>query len=123
LEVADEDPTQVDPVVDLVVWQVLEPLARRVTEVERQVLDDEEVVGRSPGVARQPVVLESYIGVGVPVVSWHIGRSPEARGELHVADALAKSPWTPLVRRPAALVRIMCGSRTGGWSLPCVMSD
>jgi speckle-type POZ protein len=22
-----------------------------------------------------------------------------------------------------ALVRTMCGSRTGGWSLPCVMSD
>jgi hypothetical protein len=21
------------------------------------------------------------------------------------------------------LVRTMCGSRTGGWSLPCVMSD
>jgi hypothetical protein len=26
--------------------------------------------------------------------------------------------------RPAnARVRTMCGSRTGGWSLPCVMSD
>jgi glutaredoxin 2 len=22
-----------------------------------------------------------------------------------------------------ALMRTMCGSRTGGWSLPCVMSD
>jgi hypothetical protein len=22
-----------------------------------------------------------------------------------------------------ALLRTMCGSRTGGWSLPCVMSD
>jgi hypothetical protein len=22
-----------------------------------------------------------------------------------------------------ALVRTMCGSRTGGWSLPCVMSN
>jgi hypothetical protein len=48
LEVADEDLTQVGPVVDLVVQQVLKPRARRVTEVERQVLDDEEVVGCSP---------------------------------------------------------------------------
>jgi hypothetical protein len=24
---------------------------------------------------------------------------------------------------PSALMRTMCGSRTGGWSLPCVMSD
>jgi hypothetical protein len=23
----------------------------------------------------------------------------------------------------ATLLRTMCGSRTGGWSLPCVMSD
>jgi hypothetical protein len=24
---------------------------------------------------------------------------------------------------PSEVVRTMCGSRTGGWSLPCVMSD
>jgi hypothetical protein len=42
---------QVGPVVDLVVWQVLEPRARRVDEVEWQVLDDEEVIGCSPDVA------------------------------------------------------------------------
>jgi hypothetical protein len=47
-------------------------------------------------VALKPVVLEPYAGVGVPVVSWHIGRGPEARGELRVADALTKSPWTML---------------------------
>jgi hypothetical protein len=34
--------------VDLVSHQVLEPRACGVTEVERQVLDDESVVGRSP---------------------------------------------------------------------------
>jgi hypothetical protein len=65
-----------------------------------EVLDDEEVVCHSPGVASEPVVLEPHAGVGVPVVPWHIGRSAEARRELHVVDALAKSPWTPLVRRP-----------------------
>jgi hypothetical protein len=26
-------------------------------------------------------------------------------------------------RKPTARLRTMCGSRTGGWSLPCVMSD
>jgi hypothetical protein len=51
LEVADEDLMQVGLVVDLVVWQVLEPRARRVDEVEWQVLDDEEVIGCSPDVA------------------------------------------------------------------------
>jgi hypothetical protein len=49
-------------------------------------------------VAREPVVFEPHTRVGVPIVSWHIGQSPEARGELRVADAPAKSPWTLLVR-------------------------
>jgi hypothetical protein len=49
-------------------------------------------------VAREPVVLEPYTGVGVPVVSRHVGRGPEARGELRVTDAPAESPWTPLVQ-------------------------
>jgi hypothetical protein len=35
-------------------------------------------------VACEPVVLEPHTGVGVTIVSWHIGRSPEARGELRV---------------------------------------
>jgi hypothetical protein len=74
----DEDSTQVGPVIDLFVRQVFEPRARSVTEVERQVLDDEEVVGCSTGVACKPAVLEPYAGVGVPIVSWHLGHSPEA---------------------------------------------
>jgi hypothetical protein len=36
---------------NLVPRQVLEPRACGIAEVERQVLDDEEVVGRSHGVA------------------------------------------------------------------------
>jgi hypothetical protein len=80
LKVSDEDSVEVGPVVDIVARQVLELRARGVTEVKRQVLDDEEVVGRSPSVACEPVVLEPYAGVGVPIVSRHIGRSLEMRG-------------------------------------------
>jgi hypothetical protein len=91
LKVGDKDLTQVGPVVDLVRRQVLEPSARGVAEVERHVLDGEEVVGHSPGVACELVVLEPYAGVGVPVVSWYIGRSPEVRRKFCVADALTKA--------------------------------
>jgi hypothetical protein len=49
-------------------------------------------------VAHEPVVLEPHTGVGVPVVSRYVGRSPETRRERRVTDAPAKSPWTELVR-------------------------
>jgi hypothetical protein len=76
---------------------VLEPCPRGVTKVERQVLDDEEIVCRSPGMARESVVLEPYAGVSVPGVPWHVGRGTKAQRELHVADAPAKGSWTSLV--------------------------
>jgi hypothetical protein len=31
--------------------------------------------------------------------------------------------WRTLMGIPNSRVRTMCGSRTGGWSLSCVMSD
>jgi hypothetical protein len=41
------------------------------------------------------------------------------------ADFNVDDPSTPLraSQKLVAAVRTMCGSRTGGWSLPCVMSD
>jgi hypothetical protein len=65
---------------DLVAGQVLEPHACGIAEVEWQVLDHEEIIGRSSGMARKSVFLKPYAGIGVPVVSWHIGRGSEARG-------------------------------------------
>jgi hypothetical protein len=50
------------PNADLVVGQVLEPCLRGIHEVERQVLDDEEVVCRPPR-GRKPVVLEPHAGL------------------------------------------------------------
>jgi hypothetical protein len=97
-EVADKNTMQVRPVLDLVARQMLEPRACGVAEVERQILDHEEIVSHPTGVAHEPVVLEPHTGVGVPVVSRYVGRGLEARGELLVTDAPAKSSWTPLVR-------------------------
>jgi hypothetical protein len=31
--------------------------------------------------------------------------------------------WVLSMRSSRGRLRTMCGSRTGGWSLPCVMSD
>jgi hypothetical protein len=48
-------------------------------------------------VACEPIVLEPYAGVGVPIVSCHICRSLEVRRKFCVADALAKGSLTTLV--------------------------
>jgi hypothetical protein len=39
------------------------------------------------------------------------------------ADVLSKLGSTRAQVPAGVFVRTMCGSRTGGWSLPCVMSD
>jgi hypothetical protein len=70
LKVADENPTQISPVLDLVARQMLEPRACGVVEVKWQVFDHEEIVGRPTSEAREPVVLKPQTRVGVPVVSW-----------------------------------------------------
>jgi hypothetical protein len=86
---------------------VLKPCPCGVAEVERQILDDEKINHRSCGLASEPIVLKPYTGVGVPVIPWHVGRSAEVRRELQVADALAKGPWTSLVRRPVAVAVVV----------------
>jgi hypothetical protein len=37
--------------------------------------------------------------------------------------SLVTSVWVLLMHSSRGRLRTMCGSRTGGWSLPCVMSD
>jgi hypothetical protein len=77
---------------------MLEPHARGVAEVKRQILDNEEIVGRPTGVTRETVVLKPHTGVGDPVISQYVGWGPEAREELRVTNAPAESPRTLLVR-------------------------
>jgi hypothetical protein len=107
LEVPDEDSAQVGPVVDLVAWQVLEPRPRRVAEVERQVLDDEEIIRRCPPCDTRAGSPRATRWCCVPVVPRYVGRSSKTRGEPRTPDALAKGSWTPLIWRPVAVTIIV----------------
>jgi hypothetical protein len=75
LEVVDEDSAQIHIVVDFPVGQVLEPCPRGVAEVERQILDDEEIIYRSARMARELVVFQPHTGVSVSVISRDVGWS------------------------------------------------
>jgi hypothetical protein len=47
----------------------------------------------------------------------------ERKTRRHIAK-IYKIQWSHHIEEEATWeVRTMCGSRTGGWSLPCVMSD
>ena len=47
LEVPDEDPDQVGPVMDHALREVLEPCPSRIGQMQREVADDEQVLVRS----------------------------------------------------------------------------
>ena len=105
LEVADEDLLQVGPRVDAAWGQVLEPSPSRARQVYREVLDDKEVIGRSPGSAGEPVILQPYVGVHFPSVLGNVGGRSESRQELRILDSMPeraqpRSLWT---RAPVVL--------------------
>jgi hypothetical protein len=54
-------------------------------------------------VAREPVVLQPYSWVHLPIVYRDVGRGPETRGEPRITHVLTEGPWAPLVRRLAAI--------------------
>jgi hypothetical protein len=62
-------------------------------------------------------ICEGFLGIPVNWDLWvHLFRA-----ELHTLPT--SEPRTRRAARAGGLVRTMCGSRTDGWSLPCVMSD
>ena len=65
LKVPYEDALEVCPKVDAVRGEMLEPCSGAFREVERQVLDDEEVIIRSTCVTGEAKVFQPYGGVGV----------------------------------------------------------
>lgn len=98
LEVADEGVLKLLPVVDPSSREVLEPRSCQVCEVQRDVLDDEEVVGRPSIATGEAVVLEPYARVGLAVVLGHRGRGTVACRRCHGVHVQTEGPRTTGVR-------------------------
>jgi hypothetical protein len=90
LEVPHEGADQVIPVVDLTSWQVLEPHPGGVSEVQRQVADNDLVGGGSTQLARLAIVVEPYTGVRLPCVLVDRRGLVEALREARRADLPAE---------------------------------
>jgi hypothetical protein len=67
--------------------------------------------GTARGGGRERFILLRQTCVGAPMSRW--SRTPAAMNMAMTHDRSRIPQW----------VRAMCGSRTGGWSLPSVMSD
>ena len=81
-----EDALEVCPRVDAIRGEMLEPCLGAFHEVERQILDDEEIVicpAYSTGEAK---VFQQHIRVGVPRVLDDVWRRAEARMEWRLPD-------------------------------------
>jgi hypothetical protein len=50
-----------------------------------------------------------------------ISEDVKVQGQISCVMVLKLASWSS--ESSPELLRTMCGSRTGGWSLPCVMSD
>ena len=74
LEVPDEDPLEVRPVVDAIVWEEFEPRSNMFSHIDGEVLNDEVVIIHSPGSASEPEVFEPYTGIRLPGIFGNISR-------------------------------------------------
>ena len=58
LEIPDEDPLEVRPVADAVMWKEFEPCSNMFPHANGKVLDDEKVIVHSSGSTGEPEVFE-----------------------------------------------------------------
>jgi len=61
LEIPDEDPLEVRPVADAVMWKEFEPCSNMFPHANGKVLDDEIVIIRSSGPIGEPEVFEPNV--------------------------------------------------------------
>ena len=58
MEITDEDPLEVRPVADAVVWKEFEPRPNMFPHANGKILNDEEVIIQSSGLTGEPEVFK-----------------------------------------------------------------
>ena len=79
LEILDEDPFEIHPVVNAVRQEEFEPCSNMLPHVDGEVLNDEVVIIHSSGSAGEPEVFEPYTRVCLPGVPSDVGGWSEAQ--------------------------------------------
>ena len=77
LEIPDEDPLEVRPVVDAVMRKEFKPRLNMFPHANGKILNDEEVIIHSSGPTGEPEVFEPNAWVCLPSVLGDVGGRPE----------------------------------------------
>ena len=118
LKVVDEHLPEVCPVADGVGRQELQPGADVLSQEDWEILDDEAVVVRSSGPAREPIIFQPHTGVRVPDILHDVCRWLEALEERSPTDRLGEGARSGGVwaRAPVVIdVRVAGASPTPEW--------
>ena len=94
LEVPDEDPLEVRPVVDAVVREEFEPRSNMFPHVDGEVLNDEVIIIHSSSSTGEPKVFEPYTRIHLSGIFGDVGRLLKEQWERRSLDVLAKGPWS-----------------------------
>ena len=90
LEIPDEDPLEICPVMDAVRRKEFKPCSNMLPHKDGEILDDEMVIIHSFGSPGESEVFEPYTGVCFLGVSSDVGGWSEALWEWRFLDAMTK---------------------------------
>ena len=90
LEIPDEDPLEVRPITDAVMWKEFEPHPNMFPHANGKILNDEEVIIHSSGPIGEPEVFKPNAWVCLPSLFGDVGGRPETLWEQRFPDAPAK---------------------------------
>ena len=110
LEISNEDPLEVLPVADAVVWEEFKPCPNMFPHTDGEILNDERVIIHPSGSTGEPKIFEPNTGVCRPGVLGDVGGRSEALWERRYLDTSVKGPrsWTlrarTLIVQPATVL-------------------
>ena len=104
MEIPDEDPFEIRPVVDAVKQEEFEPCSNMLSHADGELLNDEVVIIHCSGSVGESKVFEPYTGIRFFDVFGDVGGWSEALWERRSLDAPAKGPWSRAIRARTPVV-------------------
>ena len=105
LEISDEDPLEVRPVMDAVIWEEFKPCPNMFPHVDGEILNVEIVIIHPSGSTSEPEIFEPNTRVCLPSVLGDVGGRSEALWEWRSPDTPVKGPWAWTLKAGTLVIR------------------